>query len=790
MWKLIIALLLITLSPVICNNATITIGVFLYSNSSTINLPSDYVVDDVTQKAIVSGIRIWEQAISDNGGIPVILGQNTSYVKPIITYYSIGADTPTVIARLGFIGYMMFVPGTEYANLKIIVPPAADAATAFMQVCETTHNCLVISPLTSSDTQTKCTTLTAECANKYIGQRRFDYTYQTLPDYTYTLQEFLNWGKSVGLTSISIYHATNAYGTFVSLGTAQVASSLKIAIVEKVAFNITNDAASADDKVAADNYMLGALQKTKDLNPGAIAVVADLGTVEDCKRIIKTLRSLNWLPSAVVFGGGCLQLVAGDPDIKKGDWHKYMFGVLPWDEQVKGVYWQAATAPGNYEPWSSTESENSPQIYADYARQRLGPLTKANLVLMGVGTLNMLFLQKGLEHCTTTTPTIGQLQQAIKLLSQPSIYGQISFDVWGRVIMTPQMVIQMVTGDLYKLITPYSVGEPPVYPMPTFDQRQQDNDSFTSGLEIGITAINALCITALLILLGFIVNYRNHSHIKASTVSFCLLILLGAIIVQSTVWLWPLRGTTTASCISFVALIHVGFGLMFQSMFLKTYRLWKIFGSQTLHITGITTGDLTLWLSIAITIDMLFFMVWNLVSPIVATEIIVDLDRLSLNYTTCTTSMSVFSIITLLYHGCILVCGIVLNWKIRHIPDNFNESLYIGLSIWGGSFVLLVAVPILALDIGDIKFQYIVRSVGIILFCLFTIVPLFWSKVYIVYCDVNNLPYGSNQVTVMKTPQIVVSKKSVLSRGNTLSDGVATVTNKKDSPSAAIVIQQ
>jgi hypothetical protein len=714
---------------------TINIGVFVYDNSSLpLVLPNDYYPRDSIQLAYISGIKIWSDT-TNTTGIPIVNGVNTSYIIPVVSYYNLGGDAPTVIQRITSISIsMQYNPSSLLYNTKVVIPPMGDGATTFMQICETTKQCLVLSGLTSSDDQTKCTSRTAECANKYIGQRRFDFTFQTLSNYRYTLQEFLNWGwnRFNPGAEISIYYCNNAYGLNTLGGTNEIAGDLNYKIIERTAFNITNAEASQDKKQAADTFFLKALDITRKMNPDVLAVIGDLGSGEDCKRIIKSLYNIGWVPNAVVFGGGCLQLVNSDPEISNSGLQRWMFGIVPWDDELKGFIYKPINERGNWEQW------DSPKMYADSLRNKYGTLTKAELVVMGVGTLTMMILQKGIEQLALPNPTAQQLQQTIGLLYKPSFYGLIAFDQYGRVVMSPQNVIQIVNGAEYQLITPYSVGKTAIYPFPQWNERNKNTDNDYKSLEITVTVLNCLVITAIIATTVLIIRNRKSKYILASTPSFCVLILFGALVFNSSIWLWNSKSVINHSCLTFTILIHLGFDLIFYPLFLKTYRLYCIFNMIQIKIKKISNLYLLTWLSVGLLVDAVLLTLWHLISPIQELEVIVDPYRPYYNYTTCSTD-NTFIIFTLCMRGVIFAISSRLTWKIRNFPENFNESLYIGLSMLMSGFIFVLFVTILMSGVGSIDFQYIIRSIGIILFSTLSVGPLSWSKVYYIYCEHNGV---------------------------------------------------
>lgn len=741
--KSILPLLLSLVTIVNAANSTIFIAVVLYDDSPTIILPDDYTSSDPTQQTLCMGIKLWYSKINNLGGIPIYSKGNTSYIRPIIKYFSVGNDISSISIKLPqLLGYYLTAAGPfGPQGFKYIIPPAGNLATYFMQYCET-GNCLVVSPLTSSIAQTVCLDqLTHECSNKRIGSRRFDYTFQVLPDYSYSAQEFLNWGQINGIKSVSIYYASSEFATNALGYTINVATSLRMKVIESISF--TNN--SIDD----------VLIQTRSNNPDSIIVLADLGSVPMCISIIKSLKVINWLPKAIVFVGGCLQLLSNDTIINQYQLHKYMFGILPWDQRIKGSDYNTVNSIDNLELWPSDLQNDSPQIFSNSAIQFYGSLSPAQLVLIALGAQTCTIIQKGIEQSSSSNPTVAQLRSSTNNLFQPSIYGRLAFDLKGRLVSVMQYVVQMTDDNQYVLITPPSVAVSPVFPIPTFDERIFINSSYNTNVELAILLMTIIAISISLIILIIVVINRDEPTIRASTFSFCILILLGAIMMQTSTLLWSFNGSTDKQCQGFAWLLFLGAGLMFQSLFIKTFRLWKIFITSELKVVKFTVFDLFKYLSIFVVFDIVYLTIWTIVDPIKSRLYSPDVHRLALNYYTCTTGDSGIgtnlAIGLLVVKLAIMIFGCFISISVRNIPENFNESHYIGISLYCSAFTLLIGLPIVLLNIGSREFNYIIRTSMVILISFSVMIPLFIPKFSTIYnpTTVNSLSNSDNYVVKM-----------------------------------------
>lgn len=82
----------------------------------------------------------------------------------------------------------------------------------------------------------------------------------------------------------------------------------------------------------------------------------------------------------------------------------------------------------------------------------------------------------------------------------------------------------------YWTLTPLSIGVDPIFPLPTWKERVFKPSFYDAGHEQGMLAINTIIIAAFIVVFALIWMNYTHPVIRASTPSFCSLVILGKLL--------------------------------------------------------------------------------------------------------------------------------------------------------------------------------------------------------------------------------------------------------------------
>lgn len=208
-------------------------------------------------------------------------------------------------------------------------------------------------------------------------------------------------------------------------------------------------------------------------------------------------------------------------------------------------------------------------------------------------------------------------------------------------------------------------------PVPKYDP------SITKLLSYVFVVIGVLFACSLLAILAI---FRNHPTILASSVPFCFNIVFGYILSVITVAIMQFEyPPSDGGCKSAMIIGHVSFVSIFGSLFLKTYRIYKIFNqSKVLHVVKINNTHLTVILLALVTIlctILGFCMGFMKLTP---NLLVVD----EVSYIECSTDNSVWIWAILSIELMFTVYGTYLAIKVANVPMEFNESRYIAICIY------------------------------------------------------------------------------------------------------------
>ena len=104
-------------------------------------------------------------------------------------------------------------------------------------------------------------------------------------------------------------------------------------------------------------------------------------------------------------------------------------------------------------------------------------------------------------------------------------------------------------------------------------------------------ALNSICILACVILLAVVIKSWRLHVIRAETPSFCVVIILGGIFMLISNYFNTLV-VNDAHCGRISVVSHSWFTLTFAALFIKTFRVYRIYGRKTLRVVRVKDGDL------------------------------------------------------------------------------------------------------------------------------------------------------------------------------------------------------
>ncbi len=189
-------------------------------------------------------------------------------------------------------------------------------------------------------------------------------------------------------------------------------------------------------------------------------------------------------------------------------------------------------------------------------------------------------------------------------------------------------------------------------------------------------------ITDLIFLTAFFV-YRNHPLIKASGREMCCIIFLGIATIFITS-LTALVKPTREICLTRRVLVGISFTICYAPLLMKVWRIHGIF-QRANKLKRLSSGGmfgLGPMMGVTFLIIFLNILYSALISTIHHVDIVEkfyqDKEQLVLE---CSTNTTVF-ILIFAYNAMLLLGCTVYAFLTRHFPKNFNEAMYIGVTLY------------------------------------------------------------------------------------------------------------
>jgi len=320
---------------------------------------------------------------------------------------------------------------------------------------------------------------------------------------------------------------------------------------------------------------------------------------------------------------------------------------------------------------------------------------------------------------------------AVFLQSFPLTKDFWNVDVWQPMLSAHQRYLLLAlngtlssTDALHRMAVDQQAIMDEVYPCGPFCLREWDT---LDSVRFIFSALSGLCILGTLVVAGFIYKVRLEPIIKASSVPFLFLILLGVGLGFSYVLLLHDPSPSDALCISQTWVSNIAFSLSFGALFSKTYRISRIFHSKHLADNLLVSNSTTLaMLGGIVLIFIVHLSIWVLIESPTSKRRVVGSGPSARQYVEC--ELGVWQYPTALFKLMFLIWGSYLAFTVRNTPSAFNEAKYIGMCIHNWIVIGFFAF-ITEESVDSPLAKYIVKSMAIFLTLPVVIVLLFIPKI-------------------------------------------------------------
>jgi len=192
-----------------------------------------------------------------------------------------------------------------------------------------------------------------------------------------------------------------------------------------------------------------------------------------------------------------------------------------------------------------------------------------------------------------------------------------------------------------------------------------------STLDLIFNSIGVCIIFIIIILIGMIIYFRNHTVIKGGGVDFLILMLIGLIInIVNTKFLTLEKSTDI--CYQTYLFSNTGFSIVFGSIFVKSYRIHKIFCQKNKLYRGFKKSRMFLIIGLMTLFHWLMAFFWYFYKGITVVD---DYTSNHRKFVKCEYHQS--KNLSAFFNFVILVFEFVLSYSIRKVDKKFKEDLAI-----------------------------------------------------------------------------------------------------------------
>lgn len=269
-----------------------------------------------------------------------------------------------------------------------------------------------------------------------------------------------------------------------------------------------------------------------------------------------------------------------------------------------------------------------------------------------------------------------------------------------------------------------------------------------SSLKGGIPVLPAIAFILVLVFSTMVVVQRRNSVIRYTSPLFLLVCNIGAALYSAVLVSLATSPITDAVCNGQMAGYGLAFALLFGSLFAKTHRVHRLFNNKQLKRLRLTTGYVVRLIGMVLAAEVAVLLVIAFVFPRAAVvERVVNTDGSAFTFERCSAGgMYAYAVDggTLLSaaHFALLLWGAYLAFTTRSVPGGFNESRWIGLSIYNVIVCELVGFILVPSAGTDPRAQYTSAIVRLGVPPVATLLLLYVPKAYALWQDIADADVG------------------------------------------------
>jgi len=247
-----------------------------------------------------------------------------------------------------------------------------------------------------------------------------------------------------------------------------------------------------------------------------------------------------------------------------------------------------------------------------------------------------------------------------------------------------------------------STFPPPNFPLAVVDKNFIKTAVFVTGI--------VMFIIVLVLSIGFAtytIYNRNHKVMKASQPHFLCLLCVGTMVLGSAIIPLIFDGKRfnqeflDRNCMSIPWLVSIGYGNIFSTFFIKTWRLNRIFHNASLRRIAVSKRDVIGPFLVVFVLNMIVLTIWTIRSPwSYQTQIISidEFDRVVESSRSCAKTNNewpIYAGLLCLINFSVLVFASIQAFRARKIELDFSESQFLAIAMICTMQVLFIGIPLI-----------------------------------------------------------------------------------------------
>jgi hypothetical protein len=254
-------------------------------------------------------------------------------------------------------------------------------------------------------------------------------------------------------------------------------------------------------------------------------------------------------------------------------------------------------------------------------------------------------------------------------------------------------------------------------------------------------ALTGLCFVTAMFFMAWVYRNRESRVVKVMQPFFLFQICAGVILLSAAIIPFSLDDEVLqdtsgleVACRSVPWLLSLGFTIAFSALFSKLWRINKLFtGGNALRRITVKPKHVLAPFAVLFTLNVILLTIWSIVDPLRWTREPLNVGEDWNTYGACVSegrTSTVMLALLCVTNLAALILACHQAYQARNISDEFSESKYIGIAIYGWFQIMVVAVPVMFLLGRDNPTAFYFLTVAVIFLVSMSVLVIVLTPAY------------------------------------------------------------